>query len=160
MAFPSTSPRASCSHPRPQGTSTMTIKPNPNPNPNLNPMFSLHRKTARAKTAVKIQEIEQRAVVDQGARVGRSSSSPRMNSSGKMVFQSLERSSSSPSIFNDGGVDVELCCAELLGERVKGWIKVDREATTNIPVLGRWVTVASITEGDVGTQCIVNVTTK
>ena len=29
--------------------------------------------------------------------------SPRMNSSGKIVFQSLERSSSSPSSFNNGG---------------------------------------------------------
>ncbi|PRQ30653.1 hypothetical protein RchiOBHm_Chr5g0026971 [Rosa chinensis] len=97
-------------------------KPNPNPNPN--PMFSLHRKPARAKTAIKIREIKQRAAAaDQAARVGRSPmrrpaataepatvatsrgvsvDSPRMNSSGKIVFQSLERSSSSPSSFNGG----------------------------------------------------------
>ncbi|KAM5586612.1 hypothetical protein ABKV19_005506 [Rosa sericea] len=92
--------------------------------PNPNPMFSLHRKPARAKTAVKIREIKQRAAAaDQAARVGRSPmrrqaaaaepatvatsrgvsvDSPRMNSSGKIVFQSLERSSSSPSSFNGG----------------------------------------------------------
>ncbi|KAL6196739.1 hypothetical protein ACLB2K_032353 [Fragaria x ananassa] len=96
-------------------------KPNPHPNPNQ--MFSLHRKPTRAKTAVKIREIKQRAAADQAARVGRSPmrrqaaaepatavatcrgvsvDSPRMNSSGKIVFQSLERSSSSPSSFNGG----------------------------------------------------------
>ncbi|XP_004295696.1 PREDICTED: uncharacterized protein LOC101304556 [Fragaria vesca subsp. vesca] len=94
------------------------------PNPHPNQMFSLHRKPTRAKTAVKIREIKQRAAADQAARVGRSPmrrpaaaetsatavatsrgvsvDSPRMNSSGKIVFQSLERSSSSPSSFNGG----------------------------------------------------------
>ncbi|XP_050370292.1 uncharacterized protein LOC126788361 [Argentina anserina] len=95
-------------------------KPNPNLNPNA--VFSVHCKPSRAKTAVKIREIKQRAAADQAARAERSQmrrpaaaesattavsrgvsvDSPRMNSSGKIVFQSLERSSSSPSSFNGG----------------------------------------------------------
>ncbi|ONI12078.1 hypothetical protein PRUPE_4G143300 [Prunus persica] len=90
--------------------------------PNLNPIISIHRtnpKQARVRTVKTRETTKQRSAADQ-PRVGRSPmrrpvgesatvasrgvsvDSPRMNSSGKIVFQSLERSSSSPSSFNGG----------------------------------------------------------
>lgn len=97
-------------------------KPNPNP-------ISLHRNPNPARPRMRFVkpragsfDNNQRSLVDHhtGTRVGRSPirrapgesggvgsrgvsvDSPRMNSSGKIVFQSLERSSSSPSSFNGG----------------------------------------------------------
>ncbi|XP_043699570.1 uncharacterized protein LOC122650267 [Telopea speciosissima] len=75
--------------------------------------------TARSTTAIASENIRPFAAEHPTARVGRSPirrapdstttpargvsvDSPRMNSSGKIVFQSLERSSSSPSSFNGG----------------------------------------------------------
>lgn len=86
-----------------------------------NPM-SLHRnpnppkiRMARARAASMSSDSNQRSLMDQhtAVRNGRSPlhrapgepggvDSPRMNSSGKIVFHSLERSSSSPSTFNGG----------------------------------------------------------
>ncbi|KAI4333355.1 hypothetical protein L6164_018181 [Bauhinia variegata] len=96
-------------------------KPNPNPNPNS---ISLHRnpRIRLVKARAGSFDNNQRPSTDHptGSRVGRSPirrapgeaggvasrgvsvDSPRMNSSGKIVFQSLERSSSSPSSFNGG----------------------------------------------------------
>ncbi|KAI4323161.1 hypothetical protein L6164_022790 [Bauhinia variegata] len=96
-------------------------KPNPNPNPNTS---SLHRnpRIRLVKARAGSFDSNQRSSTDhpRGNRVGRSPirrapgeaggvasrgvsvDSPRMNSSGKIVFQSLERSSSSPSSFNGG----------------------------------------------------------
>ncbi|KAJ4982005.1 hypothetical protein NE237_032842 [Protea cynaroides] len=95
--------------------------------PNLNQTNSLSRnpprlkiaKPATARTATASENIRPFAAEHPTARVGRSPirrapdsstvpargvsvDSPRMNSSGKIVFQSLERSSSSPSSFNGG----------------------------------------------------------
>ena len=98
-------------------------KANPNP-------ISIHRKPNPAHPRIRLvkpragsfDNNNQRSSMDHpaGARVGRSPirrapgeaggvasrgvsvDSPRMNSSGKIVFQSLERSSSSPSSFNGG----------------------------------------------------------
>ena len=100
-------------------------KPNPNPNP-----ISIHRNPNPAHPRIRLvkpragsfDNNNQRSSVGPltGTRVGRSPirrspgetggvgsrgvsvDSPRMNSSGKIVFQSLERSSSSPSSFNGG----------------------------------------------------------
>ncbi|KAB2636825.1 hypothetical protein D8674_027359 [Pyrus ussuriensis x Pyrus communis] len=90
--------------------------------PNPNPTISIHRtnpRQARVRTVKPREATKQRSAADQ-ARVGRSPmrrateesgtvssrgvsvDSPRMNSSGKIIFQSLERSSSSPSSFNGG----------------------------------------------------------
>ncbi|KAM1032200.1 hypothetical protein ACFX2I_035800 [Malus domestica] len=90
--------------------------------PNPNPTISIHRtnpRLARVRTVKTREATKQRSAADQ-ARVGRSPmrrasgesgtvasrgvsvDSPRMNSSGKIIFQSLERSSSSPSSFNGG----------------------------------------------------------
>ncbi|XP_009361849.2 uncharacterized protein LOC103952042 [Pyrus x bretschneideri] len=87
-----------------------------------NPIISIHRTNpgqARVRTVKTREATKQRSAADQ-SRVGRSPmrraagesgtvtsrgvsvDSPRMNSSGKVVFQSLERSSSSPSSFNGG----------------------------------------------------------
>ena len=92
-------------------------KPNPNPNPN--PKSSLQRNNPPRMRMVKPRAISENNNIRvgrspvrkeaQSGTVGSSSSrgvsvdSPRMNSSGKIVFQSLERSSSSPSSFNAGG---------------------------------------------------------
>ncbi|KAL8135461.1 uncharacterized protein LOC141724324 [Apium graveolens] len=48
------------------------------------------------------RQVDNNATAAAAARGGLSLDSPRMNSSGKIVFQSLERSSSSPSSFNGG----------------------------------------------------------
>ncbi|CAJ1958053.1 unnamed protein product [Sphenostylis stenocarpa] len=100
-------------------------KPNPNPNiaPSINPnlnQISLHRNPNTRIRLVKPRAgsfDSNKTVSDQPSRPGRSPirretetvgcrgvsvDSPRMNSSGKIVFQSLERSSSSPSTFNGG----------------------------------------------------------
>lgn len=71
--------------------------PNPNPNPaRLRPVRS------SASTRVGRSPFR-RAQPDPGRLVrGVSVDSPRMNSSGRVLFQSLERSSSSPSSFNGG----------------------------------------------------------
>lgn len=71
--------------------------PNPNPNPaRLRPVRS------SASTRVGRSPVR-RAQPDPGRLVrGVSVDSPRMNSSGRVLFQSLERSSSSPSSFNGG----------------------------------------------------------
>ncbi|RDX68969.1 hypothetical protein CR513_51984, partial [Mucuna pruriens] len=98
-------------------------KPNPNPNltPNLNPnpnQISLHRNPRIRLVKPRAGSFDaNKSQTDQPSRPGRSPirresdavgcrgvsvDSPRMNSSGKIVFQSLERSSSSPSTFNGG----------------------------------------------------------
>ncbi|EEF48832.1 homeobox protein 9 [Ricinus communis] len=100
-------------------------KPNPNTNPNPNP-FVLNRNPNQNPPRMRM--VKPRSEINNangnssnnpaaGNRVGRSPmrrsaedqssrgvsvDSPRMNSSGKIVFQSLERSSSSPSSFNGG----------------------------------------------------------
>ncbi|XP_058101491.1 uncharacterized protein LOC131245801 [Magnolia sinica] len=83
------------------------------------PRLSLHSDKSNPKNHPKVRVSRQRAVSDHTARIGRSPlrrprdsnvapvrgvsvDSPRMNSSGKIVFQSLERSSSSPGSFNGG----------------------------------------------------------
>ena len=93
-------------------------KQNPNPNPNPNPI-SIHRNPPKMRP---VKPKQTRQMDSNGnnnnsknVRTGRSFTkeaqstsrgvsvdSPRMNSSGKIVFQSLERSSSSPSSFNGG----------------------------------------------------------
>ncbi|KAH1148806.1 hypothetical protein GYH30_043438 [Glycine max] len=91
-------------------------KPNPNPNQislhrNPNPRIRLVRNRTNSFDAHKPSSDqhysrpgrssirrESETVTCRGASVD----SPRMNSSGKIVFQSLERSSSSPSTFNGG----------------------------------------------------------
>ena len=88
-------------------------KQNPNPNPNPNPI-SIHRNPPKMRP-VKPKQTRQMDSNGKNVRTGRSFTkeaqstsrgvsvdSPRMNSSGKIVFQSLERSSSSPSSFNGG----------------------------------------------------------
>ncbi|KAJ0586041.1 hypothetical protein HanHA89_Chr05g0207501 [Helianthus annuus] len=60
---------------------------NTNPNPNNPPRMKL---------------VKTRTLSTDGSIRGVSTESPRMNSSGKIVFHSLERSSSSPSSFNGG----------------------------------------------------------
>ncbi|CAL0303701.1 unnamed protein product [Lupinus luteus] len=100
-------------------------KPAPNPNPNPNPIhISLHRnpnahpRMRYVKNRTGSMDKTNNPNPNQGNRVvinptqkvesgvvesrGVSVDSPRMNSSGKIVFQSLERSSSSPSSFNGG----------------------------------------------------------
>ncbi|KAK1362447.1 Serine/arginine repetitive matrix-like protein [Heracleum sosnowskyi] len=60
-----------------------------------------HRSEARmSKSPMRRQVVDNNAIA--ATRGGVSLDSPRMNSSGKIVFQSLERSSSSPSSFNGG----------------------------------------------------------
>ncbi|KAK9080728.1 hypothetical protein SSX86_000486 [Deinandra increscens subsp. villosa] len=59
----------------------------PNPNPNNPPRMKF---------------VKTRTLSSDGSIRGVSTESPRMNSSGKIVFHSLERSSSSPSSFNGG----------------------------------------------------------
>lgn len=86
-------------------------KQNPNPNPNP---ISIHRNPPKMRP-VKPKQTRQMDSNGKNVRTGRSFTketqstsrgvsvdSPRMNSSGKIVFQSLERSSSSPSSFNGG----------------------------------------------------------
>ncbi|XP_074311241.1 uncharacterized protein LOC141647098 [Silene latifolia] len=63
------------------------LRPTPNPKPN--PVST--RPVRRTQKTIR-----------QGAGTGVSADSPRMNSAGKIVFQSLNRSSSSPSSFNGG----------------------------------------------------------
>ncbi|KAJ4726568.1 Serine/arginine repetitive matrix-like protein [Melia azedarach] len=80
---------------------------NPNPNPFANPPRMRmvkprdgsnhhHNHTARARAGR--SPMRRESAPSRGVSVD----SPRMNSSGKIVFQSLERSSSSPSSFNGG----------------------------------------------------------
>ena len=92
-------------------------KPKPSANPNPNP--SSNASTTTNPNPPRVRVVKARASSSDhppAARVGRSPmrrapdssgrgvsvDSPRMNSSGKIVFQSLERSSSSPSSFNGG----------------------------------------------------------
>ncbi|GMJ09981.1 hypothetical protein like AT1G56020 [Hibiscus trionum] len=93
-------------------------KPSPNPfppsrtlNPNKNPSRMRMVKPRPGSASAS----DENQIIASGARMGRSPirrepstsrgvsvDSPRMNSSGKIIFQSLERSSSSPSSFNGG----------------------------------------------------------
>lgn len=83
-----------------------SLNPNPDPNPFANPprmrmvkpRECSHNQTATARTGRSPIRRESQAAPSRGVSVD----SPRMNSSGKIVFQSLERSSSSPSSFNGG----------------------------------------------------------
>lgn len=89
-------------------------KPSLNPNPFANPPRMRlvkprassdgcnhpHNQTAGTRVGRSPMRREQQQ--QQSASRGGSVDSPRMNSSGKIVFQSLERSSSSPSSFNGG----------------------------------------------------------
>ncbi|KAM4080668.1 hypothetical protein ACJW30_11G035000 [Castanea mollissima] len=89
-------------------------KQNPNPNPNP---ISIHRNPPKMRPVKPKQtrQMDSNGNSSKNVRTGRSFTkeaqstsrgvsvdSPRMNSSGKIVFQSLERSSSSPSSFNGG----------------------------------------------------------
>lgn len=76
--------------PRSENGNSTTTSSNSNNNPTAGPRVgrSPMRRTAG----------ESSGVTSRGVSVD----SPRMNSSGKVVFQSLERSSSSPSSFNGG----------------------------------------------------------
>lgn len=85
-----------------------SLIPNPDPNPFANPprmrmvkpRECSHNQTAAGTARAGRSPIrkESQAAPSRGVSVD----SPRMNSSGKIVFQSLERSSSSPSSFNGG----------------------------------------------------------
>ncbi|KAB1216966.1 hypothetical protein CJ030_MR4G016021 [Morella rubra] len=90
-------------------------KPNPNPislhrNPNNPPRMRMVKHRAKSfennpnPTRVGRSPMRRPAGEQSGSvgTAGVSVDSPRMNSSGKIVFQSLERSSSSPSSFNGG----------------------------------------------------------
>ncbi|WCJ36989.1 hypothetical protein M5689_018153 [Euphorbia peplus] len=93
-----------------------TEKPNPNPNPfilnrNQNPPRMRMVKPRSEATNTNNTRVGRSPMRKTTAGGGESSGvtsrgvsvdSPRMNSSGKIVFQSLERSSSSPSSFNGG----------------------------------------------------------
>ncbi|CAM8877092.1 unnamed protein product [Rhodiola kirilowii] len=68
---------------------------NPNPPPRLRLVKSRPAENAGSR-------VVRSTVRDPTASLGISVDSPRMNSSGKIVFQSLERSSSSPGSFNGG----------------------------------------------------------
>ncbi|XP_019450007.1 PREDICTED: uncharacterized protein LOC109352461 isoform X3 [Lupinus angustifolius] len=84
-------------------------KPDPNPihislhrNPNAHPRMRFVKNRTRSMDKTNnpnpTQKVESGVVESRGVSVD----SPRMNSSGKIVFQSLERSSSSPSSLNGG----------------------------------------------------------
>ncbi|CAM8882526.1 unnamed protein product [Rhodiola kirilowii] len=68
---------------------------NPNPPPRLRLVKSRPAENAGSR-------VVRSTIRDPTASLGISVDSPRMNSSGKIVFQSLERSSSSPGSFNGG----------------------------------------------------------
>ncbi|XP_020233417.1 uncharacterized protein LOC109813609 [Cajanus cajan] len=109
-------PRLSLDSEKPNPNPNISIHRNPNPNhtsnpnPNPNPRIRLVKPRAASFDSNKSQSDlparpgrspirrDSDAVVSRGVSVD----SPRMNSSGKIVFQSLERSSSSPSTFNGG----------------------------------------------------------
>ncbi|KAJ9536119.1 hypothetical protein OSB04_un000696 [Centaurea solstitialis] len=85
------------------------ISTNPNPNPNNRPKSRMvktrtHSTTeTRSTTTTRVGRGTMRRPTDSTVVVrGVSVDSPRMNSSGKIVFHSLERSSSSPSSLNGG----------------------------------------------------------
>ncbi|XP_057484772.1 uncharacterized protein LOC130771209 [Actinidia eriantha] len=84
---------------------TLTKNPNPNPNSNL-PRVKVVKQRANSSenpTGTRIGGSPLRRAPDSTTTArGVSVDSPRMNSSGKIVFQGLERSSSSPSSFNGG----------------------------------------------------------
>ncbi|KAK1406897.1 hypothetical protein QVD17_38506 [Tagetes erecta] len=69
----------------------MNLNTNTNTNVNTNP-----------NNPVRMKLVKTRTLSTDGSILGVSIESPRMNSSGKIVFHSLERSSSSPSSFNGG----------------------------------------------------------
>ncbi|XP_042491530.1 putative protein TPRXL [Macadamia integrifolia] len=106
-------PRLSLDSDKPNPSQTFSLGRNP-------PRLKLRKPaTARTATATASENVRPFAAERPKVRVGRSPirrapdstttpsrgasvDSPRMNSSGKIVFQSLERSSSSPSSFNGG----------------------------------------------------------
>ncbi|GMI84010.1 hypothetical protein like AT1G56020 [Hibiscus trionum] len=73
-------------------------KPSFNNNPSPNPFAPCRMRIVKPKPGAGPDTNNQTA----GGGGTRTSDSPRMNSSGKIMFQSLERSSSSPSSFNGG----------------------------------------------------------
>ncbi|KAH7543896.1 hypothetical protein ACOSP7_031216 [Xanthoceras sorbifolium] len=85
---------------------------NPNPNPFANPQRmrmvkpreggTNHNQTTGGTSRVGRSPMRRETSSSSTTSRGVSVDSPRMNSSGKIVFQSLERSSSSPSSFNGG----------------------------------------------------------
>ncbi|GFS45310.1 hypothetical protein Acr_00g0095380 [Actinidia rufa] len=83
----------------------ITLTKNPNPNSNL-PRVKVVKQRANSSenpTGTRIGGSPLRRAPDSTTTArGASVDSPRMNSSGKIVFQGLERSSSSPSSFNGG----------------------------------------------------------
>ncbi|KAK7401673.1 hypothetical protein VNO78_13340 [Psophocarpus tetragonolobus] len=109
-------PRLSLDSDKPNPTPTPTpLSLHRNPNPNPNPRIRLVKPRAASFDANKNNPPSDppsqlsrpgrspiRRESDTVACRGVSVDSPRMNSSGKIVFQSLERSSSSPSTFNGG----------------------------------------------------------
>ncbi|KAE8699114.1 protein RRNAD1-like [Hibiscus syriacus] len=74
-------------------------KPSFNNNPSPNPFASRRMRIIKPKAGSGSDTNDQTADASSGTQ---RSDSPRMNSSGKIMFQSLERSSSSPSSFNGG----------------------------------------------------------
>ncbi|CAI0555642.1 unnamed protein product [Linum tenue] len=96
-------PRLSLDSEKPNAASNLSLTFNslhsPNPNPPRMRMVKPRAAEIGGETRVGRSPIR-RATTAAGAGV--SIDSPRLNSSGKIVFQSLERSSSSPSSFNGG----------------------------------------------------------
>ncbi|KAJ9139735.1 hypothetical protein P3X46_030440 [Hevea brasiliensis] len=114
-------PRLSLESEKPNPSLNVFQDPNPNPfvlnrNPNQNPLRmrmvkprsetnSNSNNSNNSTSATRVGRSPMRRAAGESSGVtsrGVSVDSPRMNSSGKIVFQSLERSSSSPSSFNGG----------------------------------------------------------
>lgn len=87
---PNNPPRMRVVKPRPASVSSENL--------NQRPLMDHPTATRVGRSPIRCSTGESNGVASRGVSVD----SPRMNSSGKIVFQSLERSSSSPSSFNGG----------------------------------------------------------